>query len=256
MKLTHAAPALVTVKLDARTAADHRMRRLDTAPMLRKVLASFGGRVEHADADGKLYAKGLACGHTDCGTDWNDLGAHPAMHYDSRGANYPGSPEYVHCTVCGYSRETASRLFERLCTKGRTKALDTWPITRLPEIDFTAVRHGDKKAIGESFRSTAPQVAPKRLDLDRDIEAVLIRAPDLRTASEALRQGDFPEDAWTVVPVTHELTPRARWHDQPMTATDSAPIRAHEKQRQREAEVAVAAEVEKFRAELQAERSA
>jgi hypothetical protein len=115
MKLNHTATALVEVKLDARTEVDHRIRRLVEAPMLRVVLKQYGYRVEHADVDGRLYATGLACREEGCGATWSDLGAHPSMRYDSTGAGYPGSPEFVVCTVCNGSRETAAQIFPRLC---------------------------------------------------------------------------------------------------------------------------------------------
>jgi hypothetical protein len=249
MKLTHSAPALVEAKHDRRTETDHRRRLLDTAPMLRVVSKHFGFRVEHAD-DGLLYVKGLSCANPDCGADWHDRAAHPSMYYDSRAANYPGSPEFVVCTVCGFSRETASTLFGRLCTKGVSKTLDRWPVTRLHSTDFVAIRCAGKQAVGESFRPTAELIAPKRIDLERDIEAVLIRASSLPVASEALKSADFPEEAWVTVPVTHELWPKSAWHSQPMAMTDAAPIRRHQRQRDREAQAAVEAEVAQFRSEL------
>jgi hypothetical protein len=250
MKLTHAATALVEVKLDRRTETDHRIRLLtSTTPMLRTVLSHFGYPVRHAD-NGKLYAKNLVCGNTDCATDWHDREDHSSMYYDSRSANYPGSPEFVACTVCGYSREAASALFSRLCTKNVVKTLDLWPATRLPVIDYTVVRCAGKTAIGESFRATAELIAPKRIDLDRDVQATLIRACALSVASEAMKHPDFPAESWVTVPVTHNLDPKERWHDQPMSATDSAPIKRYQKQRIRDAEAAVEAEVQQFRDEI------
>jgi hypothetical protein len=250
MKLTQTAPGLVTVKLDARTKVDHRMHRLDTTPMLRKVLTRYGHPVKHAD-DGKLYAWDYACGEESCGATWNDRENHPAMYYDSRGASYPdGSPEFVVCTVCGFSRETASAAFERLCTKHRDKALDAWAITRLPMLDFTAIRCNGKRALGEAFRPTAELVAPKRIDLGRDVQATLIRACALSVASEAMKHASFPEEAWVTVPVTHDLWPKQRWHSQPMTKSDAAPIRRYQRQQRREAEAAIESEVAAFRDEL------
>jgi hypothetical protein len=256
VKLTHTATALVEAKLDRRTETDHRIRLLtSTTPMLRVVLKRFGFSVTHAD-DGKLYATDLVCGNTDCGAVWHDRENHPAMYYDSRGANYPGNPEHIVCTVCGYSRETASTLFKRLCTKNVSKTLDLWPVTRLPVIDFTVVRCAGKVAIGESFRATAEQVAPKRIDLDRDVQATLIRASSLPVASEAMKHADFPEAALVTVPVTHELWPKQRWHAQPMSETDAAPIRRYQRQRVAEAEAAVEAEVQQFRDEISARQRA
>jgi hypothetical protein len=250
MKTILLALALVLAKLDRRTETDHRRRLLDTAPMLRVVSKHFGFPVEHADVDGKLYVTGLACAAPDCGATWHDRESHPAMRYDCRGANYPGNPEFTFCTVCGFSRETASTLFERLCTKGVVKTLDLWSITRLPVIDYTAIRCAGKQAIGESFRATAELIAPKRFDPESDFEATLIRACSLSVANEALKGADFPEEAWTCVSVTHELDPKQRWHNEPMTETDAAPIRRYQRQRVREAEAAVEAEVAQFRSEL------
>jgi hypothetical protein len=173
------------------------------------------------------------------------------MRYDSRSANYPnGSPEYVYCTVCDLGRKTASGAFEQLCAKGRAKALDAWSITRLPVIDYTAIRVAGKQAVGESFRPTAELIAPKRIDLDRDVQATLIRACALSVASEAMKHASFPEEAWVTVPVTHDLWPKAAWHSQPMAMTDAAPIKRYQRQRVREAEAAVEAEVAQFRSEL------
>jgi hypothetical protein len=117
-------------------------------------------------------------------------------------------------------------------------------------LDFTAVRCNGKTALGGSFQSVAEQVCPKRFDPDSDFEAVLIRAPDARTASEALRSEDFPSESWVTVPVTFELWPKNVWHEQPMTATDRAPIHRYLKQQIREAQAAVEAEVQQFRSEL------
>jgi hypothetical protein len=75
-------------------------------------------------------------------------------------------------------------------------------------------------------------------------------------ATEALRRDDFPADAYTVVPVTHELWPKARWHGQRMTMTDSEPIRLYAREQRREADKAIEAEVAQFRAELSARQRA
>jgi uncharacterized protein (DUF2237 family) len=250
MKLTHLALALVLVGLDPRTETDHRRRLLDTAPYYRIVAKHFGYSVEHAD-NGLLYVTGLACGEENCGATWNDLEAHPAIRYDSRGASYPGSPERSYCTVCSGSRRTASTLSEQLCTKNVAQTLDLWSITRLPEIDFTAVRCGGKTVVtAGSFQQAAQAVTPKRVDLESEFEAVLARACSLDVATEAVRSDSFPADAFVVVPLQHTLWPKAAWHDQPQAMTDSAPIRAYEKQHRREAEQAIEAEVQQFRSEL------
>jgi hypothetical protein len=252
VKLTHTATALVEVELDARTKVDHRTRRLVEAPMLRTLLKHYKYPVRHGD-NGLLYAEGLACREEDCGATWHDLEAHPSMRFDTRSATYPGNPEFVVCTVCNGSRETAATLFPRLCTKQRAKTLDTWGITRLLMADHTAVRCGGKTIVTAGpFQQAAKAVTPKRVGLDREFEAVLVRAPTLDVAIEAVRSDSFPSDAFVTVPLTHELWPKNRWHDQPMTMTDSAPILRHQKAQRREAEAAVTAEVEQFRADLEA----
>jgi hypothetical protein len=250
VKLLIAAIALVTVTLDRRTETDHRRRLLDTAPYYRIVAKHFGYSVEHAD-NGLFYVTGLACGEENCGATWNDLEAHPAIRYDSRGANYPGSPEHSYCTVCSGSRRTASTLSEQLCTKNVAKTLDLWSVTRLPDIDFTAVRCATKTIVTAGpFQQAAKAVTPKRVDLESEFEAVLVRAPTLDLAIEAVKSDSFPADAWVVVPLQHTLWPKAAWHDQPMTMTDAAPIKRYQKEQRRQAEQAVEAEVAQFRDEI------
>jgi hypothetical protein len=95
-----------------------------------------------------------------------------------------------------------------------------------------------------------------RVDLDSEFEAVLVRAATLDVATEAVRRDDFPSEAWVTVALMHELWPKAAWHDQPMSETDSAPIRRYQKQRIREAEAAVEAEVQQFRDEISARQRA
>jgi hypothetical protein len=163
----------------------------------------------------------------------------------------------LRCTVCGGPTEGSSTVFPRLVTKNRARELDRYAITKLLNRDFTAVRCGEKVAVGQkSFQQAAEGVVPKRVNLDEEIEAVLIQAPSLDVAHEALRRDDFPADAWVTVPVTHELWPKAVWHDQPMTMTDSAPIKRYAKQRVRDAEKALEVEVEQFRNELKARQRA
>jgi hypothetical protein len=250
MKLTHTATALVEVELDARTKVDHRTRRLNETPMLRTLLKHYGYSVRHAD-NGLLYAEGLACREADCGATWHDLEAHPSMRFDTRSATYPGNPEFVVCTVCNGSRETAAMLFPRLCAKQRAKVLDTWGITKLLMADHQAVRCGGKTIVTAGpFQQAAKAVTPKRVDLESEFEAVLVRAPTLDVAIEAVRSDSFPSDAFVTVPLTFELWPKNRWHGEPMTRTDSAPIERFQRQQRRDAEAAVEAEVAQFRDEI------
>jgi hypothetical protein len=139
----------------------------------------------------------------------------------------------------------------------RAKELDRWPITRLVMTDYTAVRCGGKTIVtAGSFQQAAKAVTPMRVDLDSEFEAVLVRAATLDVATEAVRRDDFPSEAWVTVALMHELWPKAAWHDQPMSETDSAPIRRYQKQRIREAEAAVEAEVQQFRDEISARQRA
>jgi hypothetical protein len=248
---------VVTVTLDPRTAVDHRMKRLDLQELV-PVLRDNGCSIERYE-DGLRYVRNLACGHEGCGATWNDLGKHPAMSYVTPSGDviYPRNPRYLRCTVCGGPPETSSAVFPRLVTKGRAKALDRYAITKLLNQDFTAVRcHGKTVISGGSFQQTAKGVVPKRLDLEGDVEAVLVRACSLDVATEASERDDFPADAWVTVPVTHELCPKAAWHSQPMTATDREPIERYRRQQRREAEAPIESEVAQFRAELEARQRA
>jgi hypothetical protein len=243
---------VVEVTLDQRTAVDHCMKRLDLGPTLVRVLQDNGCSVERYEG-GHRYVRDLACGHEGCGATWNDLGNHPAVSYvvPSGDMSYPRNPPYLRCSVCGGPPEKSSEVFPRLVTKKRKQALDRYAITKLLNQDYTAVRCGDKVAVGEkSFQSSVEGVVPKRVNLDKEIEAGLVRACSLDVATEALRRDDFPADAWVIVPVQHTLWPKARWHNQRMTATDSAPIRGYEKRQRREAEQAIEAEVRAFRDEI------
>jgi hypothetical protein len=85
---------------------------------------------------------------------------------------------------------------------------------------------------------------------------VLVRAPSLDVATEAVRSDSFPADAWVVVPLQHTLWPKAAWHSQRMTMTDSEPIRLYAGEQRREADKAIENEVAQFRAELSARQRA
>jgi hypothetical protein len=228
------------------------MRRLDLSETLRDVLRDHGCSIERY-ADGLRYVRNLACGHEGCGATWNDLEDHPAMIYASPASEvtYPRNPRYLCCTVCSGPRELTSGVFPRLVTKARAKELDRYANTKLLNQDFTAVRCGEKVAISEkSFQQAAEMVVPKRVNLDEQIQAALIRACSLDVATEALGRDDFPNEVWVTVPTTHELWPKARWHNQPLTATDRGPIEQYRRQQRREADAALEKEVAQFRAEL------
>jgi hypothetical protein len=242
---------VVEVEPDPRTDIDHRIKLLDDGHTLRPILERAGHRLEPF-TEGKWYVHGLKSVD---GEDWNVAGDHPCMVYvvPKGGAVYPGLPAHLIDTVDGGARETSSKVFTRLVTKNRKKELDRYRVTKPPRQNFTAVRSGGRKAIGgTSFQQTARQVAPRQPDLEHDFESVVIRASSLDVATEALERDDFPETAWVVVPLQPTFWPKAAWHDQPQAMTDSAPIRAYEKYQRREAEAAVAAEVEQFRADLEA----
>jgi hypothetical protein len=249
--------AVVTVTLDPRTAVDHRMKRLDLVETLFDILENTGCSIERHKNGHRRFVRGLDCPH--CGETWSNLEDHPAVELvtPTGECSYPRNPRRLRCTVCGGPPETSSAVFPRLVTKGRAKALDRYAITKLLNQDFTAVRcHGKTVISGGSFQQTAKGVVPKRLDLEGDVEAVLVRACSLDVATEALERDDFPADAWVTVPVTHELCPKAAWHSQPMTATDREPIERYRRQQRREAEAAIESEVAQFRAELVARQRA
>jgi hypothetical protein len=246
---------VVDVEPDRRTGIDHRVKLLDHGHTLRTILERAEYRFEPF-AEGKWYIHGLKSVD---GEDWNVAGDHPAMVYvvPKGGAVYPGQPAYLIDTVDGGARETSSKVFTRLVTKNRKKELDRYRVTKPPKQGFTAVRSGGRRAIGgTSFQQIARQVAPKQPDLENGFESVLIQAVSLSVASEALERDDFPEAAWVANPLQHTFWPKQRWHDQALSATDSAPIRAYEKRQRRQAEQAIEAEVRAFRDELSARQRA
>jgi hypothetical protein len=249
---------VVEVTLDQRTAVDHCMKRLDLGPTLVRVLQDNGCSVERYEG-GHRYVRDLACGHEGCGATWNDLGNHPAVSYvvPSGDMSYPRNPPYLRCSVCGGPPELSSGVFPRLVTKCRARELDRYSITKLLNQDHTAVRSRGKTVVsGESFQRIARAVAPSQPDLDLDFEAVLVRTCGIDVATEAVRSDSFPNEAWTVVPVAHTLWPKAAWHGQRMTMTDSEPIRLYAREQRREADTAIENEVAQFRAELSARQRA
>jgi len=246
---------VVEVDLDRRTEEDRRIKLLDSDHVLRPILKRAGYRLELFEA-GRWWVHGC---ESPTGETWNVVGDHPALVYTSPpdGASYPSSPAYLIDTVDVGPPEKASQVFERLFTANRAQELDHYAVTRRAKQDYTAVRCGEKKAIGEtSFSQTARLVASQQPDLATDFAAILIRAASLAVATEALGHAEFPADAWTVVPVTNEFWPRRRWHSQPMTATDLAPIERYAREQSRTAEEAVEAEVEQFRSEIAARQRA
>jgi len=244
----------VDVDLDPRTETDRLIKLLDTDHTLRPILKRAGYRLELFEP-GRWFVHGLK---SVSGEDWNVIGDHPRMVYASPpdGASYPSSPAWLIDTVDAGPPEKASQVFERLFTENRDRELDHYSITRRAKQDFTAVRCGERKAIGErSFAQTARLVATQQPDLDLDFAATLIRAASLAVATEALGHAEFPDAAWTVVPVTNEFWPRRRWHSQPMTVTDLAPIERYAREQSRTAEAAVEAEVQAFRREVAARQA-
>jgi hypothetical protein len=249
---------VVTATLDARTAIDVRTKRLDLEDTLRKVLADNDLPIERHE-DGHRYVRGLSCGVEACGETWNTLSNHPAMRYVTPGGDpsYPGNPRYLSCTVCVGPAVRNSGLFLHLHPTNRAKHLDDFSCTKLHDRDFTAVRCDGKAVVTDlSFRQTAQMVAVNQPDLGSDFGATLIRACALDVAEHALQHKDFPHDAFVNVPLTSELWPKAAWHSQPMTTTDSEGIREHAKRQRREAAKSVEAEVAAFRAELKARQRA
>jgi hypothetical protein len=246
------------VTLDPRTAVDLRTKRLDLEETLPALLRDNGFPIER-HTDGHRYVNGLSCGVEACGATWNTLSNHPAMAYvtPSTDVTYPRNPRHLRCTVCGGPPELSSGVYPRLVTENRAKDLDRYSCSKLLNRDFTAIRcHGKTVVSGESFQRIARAAAPSQPDLDLDFEAVLVRACSIDVATEAVRSDSFPNEAWVTVPVTHELWPKAAWHGQRMTMTDSEPIRLYAREQRREADKAIEAEVRAFREEISARQRA
>jgi hypothetical protein len=120
-----------------------------------------------------------------------------------------------------------------------------------------AVRSRGKTVVSvESFQRIARAVAPSQPDLDLDFEAVLVRTCSIDVATEAVQSDSFPNEAFVVVPVAHTLWPKAAWHIQRLTMTDSEPIRLYAREQRRKANKAIENEVAQFRAELSARQRA
>jgi hypothetical protein len=222
------------------------------------VLQDNGFPIER-HTDGLRYVRNLACGHEACGETWNTLENHPAVAYvtPSSEVTYPRNPRHLRCTVCGGLPELSSGVFPRLVAENRKQALDRYSISKLLDRDYTAIRSRGKTVVSdESFQRIARAVATSQPDLDLDFEAVLVRTCGIDVATEAVRSDSFPNEAFVVVPVTHELWPKAAWHNERMTAPDSAPIERYRRQQDREAQAAVEAEVQQFRDEISARQRA
>jgi len=172
-------------------------------------------------------------------------------------ASYPNNPRYLHCTVCSGPIVRASGLFPVLYPQNRAKHLDEYAITKLHLRAYLAVRCDSKIACGEdSFQQVAKLVVINQPNLDADFSALVIRAPGLDIAKQALVFETFPFEAFKTVPVTFDLWPKARWHSQPMTATDAAGIRDREKRMLRSLAQDAEREVQALRDEIAQRRRA
>jgi hypothetical protein len=249
---------VVTVELPAKTAVDRRIGLLDNGPTIRPMLQDTGHPIER-HSDGFHYAKSLKCTHEECGADWHTLDNHPAMRFVSPGgeASYPSNPRYLHCTVCVGPIVRASGLFPVLYPQDRAKHLDEYAITTLHLRAFLAIRSDGRTAVGEdSFQAVAKLVAGNQPNLDVDFDALVIYAPGLDVAKLALTFETFPFEAFRTVSVTYDLWPKAPWHSLPMTATDTAGIRDHEKRELRQAAQDAEREVQALRNEIAQRRRA
>ncbi len=249
MKFEALSGALVGVTLEPKTEVERRTGMLDNEPVMIPMLRAAGySIVPHG---GLRYAKGAACPH--CGATHNVLGDHPSMRYVTPGgeASYPSRPHYLSCTVCVGPPIRNSALFVHLHPTNRAKHLNDYPCAALHDRDYTAVSCGGKAVVTDgSFRQTAQRVATSQPDLESDFSAALIRTCGLDVAEHALLHKDFPRDAFVNVPLTSELWPKAAWHSQPLTATDTAGIATHATRVRRQAAKDEEAEVAKFRAEI------
>jgi hypothetical protein len=249
---------VVEVTLAAKTEVDLRITKLDNGPMIRPMLKDTDHPIE-LHTDGLRYVKGIECPNEGCGSDWNVLDDHPSMRFISPGgeAQYPQNPRYLQCSVCVGPIVRASGLFRILFPKNQAKNLDRYAISKVHLRDYTAVRCEGKTAVAEtSFQQVAKLVAPRQPNLETDFAAMLVRAPTLAVAKEALGCETFPHESFKSVPVTHVLWPRARWHDQAMNMTDTTGIAAHAKRVLRQAAQDAELEVQALRAEIAQRRRA
>ena len=106
-----------------------------------------------------------------------------------------------------------------------------------------------------SFQSAAKSVCPDNPNLDEAFEACIIQGPSLDLAVVAVGHKDFPSDVWVTVPVTNELWPKAVWHNQRLTETDAAPIRAHQRKAARERALRLDNEAKEYRESLERARA-
>jgi len=255
MKLEVLSGGLVGVTLDAKTAVERRTGMLNNADLMIAMLRNTDHSVVHHR--GLRYVPGLACPH--CGATRHVLEDHPSLRYvtPAGDVSYPRNQRYLSCTVCVGPPIRNSATFTHLHPTNRAKHLDRYPAATLHDRDFTAVSCGGKAVVTDgSFRQTAQRVATSQPDLENGFSAVLIRTCALDVAERALLDKGFPADAWVTVPVTADLWPAARWHSQPMNATDAAGIAEHARRQRREAAQAVEDEVAAFRREVEARQRA
>jgi hypothetical protein len=241
---------IVTVELDAKTKVERRTGMLDNEPVMIPMLRSAGYSIEPHGA--LSYATGLACPR--CGATHNVLEDIPAMRYVTPGgdASYPSNPRYLSCTVCVGPPVRNSALFTHLHPTNRAKHLNGYSCTALHLKDYTAVSCDGKAVVTDllSFQQTARQVAINQPDLENGFSAVLIRACAFDVAERAPQHKDFPAAAWVTVPLTSELWPKARWHNEALTMTDSEGIREYARRQRRAAAKSIEDQVAAFRADL------
>jgi hypothetical protein len=249
---------VVEVTLAAKTEVDLRVSMLGNGPTIRLMLKDTNHAIE-LHTDGYRYVKGLKCTHSECGLDWDTMGNHAAMRFVTppTEAHYPGNPCTLSCTACSGPIVRGPDLFRALYPTRQAKNLDKFSVCYLHLRDFIAVRCEGKIACGEaSFQEGAKLVAPRQPNLETDFAAMLVRAPTLAVAKEALGCETFPHESFKSVPVTHDLWPRARWHNQPMNATDTAGIASHAKRMLRQAAQDAESEVQALRDEIAQRRRA
>jgi hypothetical protein len=242
---------VVTVTLPAKTATDRRILMLDNGEVMISMLRNAGYSIAH---HGHLrHADGVKCPHEGCGATRNTLDNTPSLRYVTPGGDtsYPSNPRYLSCTVCVGPAIRNSGLFRALYPKNQAKHLDEYSITKLHLRDYIAVRCDGKTAVGEhSFQQVARLVTTNQPSLDADFSALLIRACAADVAKQALAFETFPFEAFVNVPVTFDLWPKARWHNETMTATDTAGIRDHAKRVLRQAAQDAELEVQALRDEI------
>jgi hypothetical protein len=236
--------------LDRKTEQERRIRCLNDAHVLKTLLVNLGHSFLSAGPS-RWYVEGLDNVN---GVTWATVGGHPSMIYcvPQGGASYPNNGARLVDTVDASPVERAAGLFERKVTKNRDAELDRYSCTKLAKNTYQAVRYAGKIAVTDgSFQKAAKAVVIGRLpDIENGVSATLIKAHTLDLAQTAAGLKDFPEEAWAQVPLTAELWPTRRWHNERMTATDAGAIKAYQKKFSREAEKALEDDVAQYRAQL------